>query len=185
MREIKFRGQNQDSKEWFIGSYQSEPCPNITFINSANELDVSEVDPETVGQFTGLKDKNGVDIYEGDILSVNKSALEFDFKHSKAGELMISRNIDELLIEVRMFEYLQISTTVYLKKDNSFVRDSDYWELTEEDYQSMKSEDIEKCKKPWCEKSTDIQFLRYCSKYAYILGNIHSNPELLNNNQNK
>ena len=64
-REIKFRGKRIDSGEWVYGHY----------IIDANErhciytkLEVFNCIPETIGQFTGLKDKNWKDIFEGDII---------------------------------------------------------------------------------------------------------------------
>lgn len=76
MREVLFRGKRTDTGEWIEGHYlnRSNDNEDIHCIMEKYPATAGKrVTPETVGQFTGLLDKNGQKVFEGDIMAYQKS----------------------------------------------------------------------------------------------------------------
>ena len=74
MREIKFKGKRVDNGKWVEGDYIRSQKGH--FIND-NCAFSHEIDPNTICEFTGLTDKDGVEIYEGDIFRIHEGTNDF------------------------------------------------------------------------------------------------------------
>ena len=152
-RTIKFRGKTKVGKEWVYGYvYETQifidgnPCQDVMIIDDFTVI------PETVGQFTGLKDKNGKEIYEGDILGYECKIQNKEFKTIK----VLKEHFVVSFGEYNTDDYEDRSSIswllggVPLTEDRIFAEyNNPYWDLMDGNV-SLKT-----------------------------IGNIHDNPELL------
>lgn len=159
MREIKFRGKSLNNGEWVHGDlienqgrffiYHAMTETTLQDKDGHIVIVADAIDNNTVGQYTGLKDRNGKEIYEGDIIDIN---YKYD-AHTPHGCIP-----DQDCICLGVVEYSQYTAAYELR-----VIKAEY------------PINVGSYKEEYCLNlySFDLE------GYIDLVGNIHDNPELL------
>ena len=119
MREIKFRGKSILTDEWFYGDlvHSADKKRTAILVNDKDSYDECEVVPETVGQFTGLYDCEGEEIFEGDILDFNGLKVEVRFVRGVFAFLVNGNLDDKLCGDCRTDLFAKVIGNVYENPD--------------------------------------------------------------------
>ena len=119
MRIIKFRGKSTLTDEWFYGDlvHSADKKRTAILVNDKDSYDECEVVPETVGQFIGLYDCDGKEIFEGDILDFNGFTVEVRFVRGVFAFLANGNLDDELCGDCRTDLFAKVIGNVYENPD--------------------------------------------------------------------
>ena len=126
METIKFRAKSEQG-EWIIGHYVGKPSmnevcilpfQNVNYhIGYINDSECYYCIADTIGQFTGLYDKNGKEIYEGDILDFNGIAVEVRFVRGLFAFLADGNLDEELCGDCRTDLFAKVIGNIYENSD--------------------------------------------------------------------
>ena len=114
MREILFRGKRTDNGEWITDSETYIRDGDGIWLSDEN-LNVVTVIPETVGQYTGLTDKNGKRIFEGDIVSLVKhDGLIYKVVYVPCRyELVNSKGVNCFVLDIYKSENIEVIGNIH------------------------------------------------------------------------
>lgn len=158
-----FRGKRINNGEWVEGGFTLDAIDNPRITTKTKDkmgLIFHEVTPESVGQFTGMVDKKGVKIFEGDILSIK----EYDNKSFDDDYILNNDEIDLFSLDDLRGDIMDLYISDISYNEGTFL----YKSKNKGYYDSF-----------ICGLFGDMRLSQPIFD-TEVIGNIHDNPELLN-----